>query len=121
MRCLIDLEIPLNQGCLAPIKLHIPKATALSPNPSVAICGSTLASQRVIDIILRAFKCVAASQGCASSFGWGMGGRNPATGKIEPGWNYGESIGGGSGAGPGWHGRARCTSIPPTRASLAPM
>ncbi|KAK9774399.1 hypothetical protein AB5N19_06750 [Seiridium cardinale] len=60
--------------------------------------------QRVIDTLLKAYNAVAAFQGCASSFGWGMGGRNPKTGEIEPGWNYGESIGGGTGAGPGWHG-----------------
>lgn len=33
-----------------------------------------------------------------------MGGRNPATGVIEPGWNYGETVGGGCGAGPSWDG-----------------
>ncbi|KAF5011015.1 hypothetical protein FDECE_2822 [Fusarium decemcellulare] len=106
LRCLIDLDIPLNQGCLSPVEIRIPKGTVLNPQPSVAICGSTLASQRVIDTILRAFHCVAAFQGCASSFGWGMGGRDPDTGKIKPGWNYGESIGGGTGAGPGWHGES---------------
>lgn len=106
VRCLIDLEIPLNQGCLTPIEIRVPKGTILNPTPSVAICGSTTASQRIIDVILRAFKRVAAFQGCASPFGWGMGGRNPATGEIEPGWNYGESIGGGAGAGPGWHGES---------------
>ncbi|KAF4119293.1 5-oxoprolinase (ATP-hydrolysing) [Geosmithia morbida] len=104
LRCLIDMDIPLNQGCLAPVEIRVPKGSVLNPQPSVAVCGSTLASQRVIDVILRAFHCVAAFQGCASSFGWGIGGRNPDTGKIEPGWNYGESIGGGTGAGPGWHG-----------------
>ncbi|EHY60075.1 hypothetical protein HRR83_006434 [Exophiala dermatitidis] len=104
IRCLIDVDMPLNQGCLTPIEIRLPKGSILNPNPSVAICGSTIASQRVIDVILRAYRCVAAFQGCASSFGWGMGGRNPETGKIEPGWNYGEAIGGGTGAGPGWHG-----------------
>ncbi|KAJ4366915.1 hypothetical protein N0V83_007444 [Neocucurbitaria cava] len=106
IRCLINLEIPLNQGCLAPVEIRVPRGSVLNPTPSVAICGSTLASQRVIDVILRAFGRVAASQGCSNSFGWGMGGRNPVSGKIEPGWNYGESIGGGSGAGPGWHGES---------------
>ncbi|KAF4468281.1 hydantoinase b oxoprolinase [Fusarium albosuccineum] len=106
LRCLIDLDIPLNQGCLSPVEIRIPKGTVLNPQPSVAICGSTLASQRVIDTILRAFHCVAAFQGCASSFGWGMGGRDSDTGEIKPGWNYGESIGGGTGAGPGWHGES---------------
>lgn len=106
LRCLIDIEIPLNEGCLAPVEIKVPKGSVLNPQPSVAICGSTLASQRVIDTILRAFNCVAAFQGCASSFGWGMGGRDPATGEIKPGWNYGESIGGGTGAGPGWNGES---------------
>ncbi|RDW86038.1 putative 5-protein [Coleophoma crateriformis] len=106
VRCLIDLDIPLNQGCLNPIEIRVPKGSILNPNGSVAICGSTLASQRVADTILRAFNRVAASQGCSNSLGWGTGGRNPETGKIEPGWNYGESNGGGSGAGLGWHGES---------------
>jgi 5-oxoprolinase (ATP-hydrolysing) len=104
VRCLINTDIPLNEGCLAPVDIRIPRGSILRPTAASAICGSTLASQRVVDTILRAFKRVAASQGCANSFGWGMGGRNPATGEIEPGWNYGESLGGGTGAGPGWHG-----------------
>ncbi|KAE8330727.1 Hydantoinase B/oxoprolinase-domain-containing protein [Aspergillus sergii] len=104
IRCLINEDIPLNDGCLAPITIKIPKGSILRPNANVAICGSTLASQRVIDTILRAFNCVAAFSGCANSFGWGMGGKNPLTGAIEPGWNYGETVGGGCGAGPSWDG-----------------
>lgn len=102
LRCLINLEIPLNQGCLAPITISIPKGSILNPTPRVAICGSTIASQRITDVIFRAFGACAASQGCANSFGWGMGGKNPVTGVVEKGWNYGEAIGGGSGAGPGY-------------------
>ncbi|KAJ5893853.1 hypothetical protein N7495_005544 [Penicillium taxi] len=104
IRCLVDAEIPLNDGCLAPIDIQIPKGSVLRPGASVAICGSTLASQRVVDTILRAFKSCAAFSGCANSFGWGMGGKNPETGVIEPGWNYGETVGGGCGAGPSWDG-----------------
>jgi 5-oxoprolinase (ATP-hydrolysing) len=104
LRCLIKLEIPLNQGCLNPVTISIPKGSILNPNATVAICGSTIASQRITDVIFRAFGACAASQGCANSFGWGMGGRDPRTGIVAPGWNYGESLGGGSGAGPGWHG-----------------
>ena len=104
IRCLVDADIPLNDGCLSPIDIRIPRGSILRPSASVAICGSTLASQRVIDTILRAFECCAAFSGCANSFGWGMGGRDPATGNIEPGWNYGETVGGGCGAGPSWHG-----------------
>ncbi|KAK8245963.1 oxoprolinase [Phyllosticta capitalensis] len=104
LRCMIDLDIPLNQGCLAPIEIRVPKGTILNPSSSVAVCGSTIASQRVTDVMLRAFGACAASQGCANSFGWGMGGKDPETGITTPGWNYGEALGGGSGAGPGWHG-----------------
>ncbi|KAL6411679.1 hypothetical protein AUP68_05396 [Ilyonectria robusta] len=103
IRCLLGEEVPLNEGCLAPVDIHVPQGSVLNPTPAVAICGSTLASQRVIDTILRAFGRYGASQGCASSFGWGMGGKDPETGKITPGWNYGESIGGGVGAGEGYH------------------
>ncbi|CAM1501643.1 Fc.00g036270.m01.CDS01 [Cosmosporella sp. VM-42] len=104
IRCLIDLEIPLNEGCLKPIEVHVPKGSVLILNGSVTICGSTLTSQRIIDIILRASKVVATFQGYASSFGWSMGGQTPKTGVVEPGWNSSESVGGGTSAGPGWHG-----------------
>ncbi|KAF2086298.1 5-oxoprolinase, partial [Saccharata proteae CBS 121410] len=104
LRCMINLEIPLNQGCLNPVDIRVPKGSILNPTGFVAVCGSTIASQRVTDVILRAFGVCAASQGCANSFGWGAGGKDPDTGRVLPGWNYGEALGGGSGAGPGWHG-----------------
>ena len=113
VRCLVDTDIPLNEGCLAPVDIRVPQGSILNPTPAVAICGSTLASQRVIDTILRAFGRYGASQGCASSFGWGMGGKDPE-GKVLPGWNYGESLGGGSGAGDGYKGAdAVCVSLEP--------
>ncbi|KAH8682020.1 Hydantoinase B/oxoprolinase-domain-containing protein [Xylariales sp. PMI_506] len=104
VRCLVDMEIPLNDGCLMPVEIRVPEKSVLNPSPAVAICGSTLASQRVVDTILRAYGRYGASQGCANSFGWGMGGKDPSTGKILPGWNYGESIGGGVGAGKNYDG-----------------
>ncbi|KZL72739.1 hydantoinase B/oxoprolinase [Colletotrichum tofieldiae] len=104
IRCLVNIDIPLNEGCLSPVEIRVPEGSILNPGPRAAICGSTLASQRVIDVILRAFGRYGASQGCANSFGWGMGGRDPQTGIVTKGWNYGESIGGGVGAGEGYHG-----------------
>ncbi|KAF9878263.1 hydantoinase B/oxoprolinase [Colletotrichum karsti] len=104
IRCLVDMDIPLNEGCLSPVAIVAPPGSVLNPGPRAAICGSTLASQRVIDVILRAFGRYAASQGCANSFGWGMGGRDAVTGEVRKGWNYGESIGGGVGAGEGYEG-----------------
>lgn len=102
LRCLLDMEIPLNQGCLNPVTIKVPESSFLNPSPLVAICGSTISSQRIIDTIFKAFGCCAASQGCGNSFGWGMGGKDSVTGVVTPGWNYGESLGGGSGAGPTW-------------------
>lgn len=104
LRCLVNMDIPLNQGCLNPCSIHVPEGSILNPSPSVAICGSTIASQRVTDVILKAFGAAAGSQGCANSLGWGMGGKDALTGEVKPGWNYGETVGGGSGAGPTWHG-----------------
>ncbi|EFQ35328.1 hydantoinase B/oxoprolinase [Colletotrichum graminicola M1.001] len=104
VRCLVGADMPLNEGCLSPVEIRVPAGSVLNPGPRAAICGSTLASQRVIDVILRAFGRYGASQGCANSFGWGMGGRDPHTGAVVKGWNYGESIGGGAGAGEGYHG-----------------
>lgn len=105
IRCLVDSDIPLNEGCLAPVEIIVPPGSVLNPSPAVAICGSTLASQRVIDVILRAFGRHAASSGCANSFGWGMGGKDPENpSRIIPGWNYGETVGGGVGACEGYEG-----------------
>ncbi|RYY78871.1 hypothetical protein EON63_17535 [archaeon] len=45
IRCLLpESEIPLNQGCLAPIQLCIPKNSLLSPSPQVCrnICRFSL-------------------------------------------------------------------------------
>lgn len=105
IRCLVDSDIPLNEGCLAPVTIVVPPGSVLDPSPSVAICGSTLASQRVIDVILRAFGRHAASSGCANSFGWGLGGKDPEDPRrVVPGWNYGETVGGGVGACDGYDG-----------------
>ncbi|CAK7199350.1 hypothetical protein SEUCBS139899_002028 [Sporothrix eucalyptigena] len=104
LRCLVAMDIPLNQGCLAPCTILVPAGSILNPSAPVAICGSTIAAQRVTDVLLKALGAAAASQGCANSVGFGMGGKDPRTGAITPGWNYGETVGGGSGAGPTWHG-----------------
>jgi 5-oxoprolinase (ATP-hydrolysing) len=104
LRCMVDLDIPLNQGCLNPCEIRVPGGTILNPSSTVAICGSTISSQRVTDVLLKAFGAASGSQGCANSLGWGIGGKDPLTGQVTPGWNYGETVGGGSGAGPTWHG-----------------
>jgi 5-oxoprolinase (ATP-hydrolysing) len=68
LRCLVDQDVPLNQGCLAPIGIVIPPGSLLHPSPTAAVVGgNVLTSQRVVDVVLRAFGAAAASQGCMNN------------------------------------------------------
>ena len=65
LRCMVPQEIPLNQGCLAPITVRIPPQCLLSPSKEAAVVGgNVLTSQRVTDVVLKCFKAAAASQVC---------------------------------------------------------
>ena len=87
LRCLIEKEMPLNHGCLIPIKIVIPENSLLDPSPEAAVVGgNVLTSQRVVDVILKAFQTAAASQGCMNNFTFG-----------DSRFGYYETIGGGAG------------------------
>ncbi|KAF8860972.1 5-oxoprolinase [Acephala macrosclerotiorum] len=102
LRLLIGSDIPMNQGCLAPTKIIIPKKTFLNPTTDRAVCaGNTQTSQRLVDLLLKAFRAAAASQGCMNCFGFF--GRS-AVDKSVLTFQYGETMAGGSGAVPGSHG-----------------
>lgn len=101
LRLLIGTDIPLNQGCLAPISVILPKNSFLNPSSSPAVCaGNTQTSQRVVDVILRAFRAAAASHGCMNCLGFFGEGGKTSSGKQLEGYAYafGETICGGSGA-----------------------
>ncbi|KAI0171142.1 hydantoinase B/oxoprolinase [Pestalotiopsis sp. NC0098] len=104
LRCLISEDIPLNQGCLKPIHVKIPPKSLLSPSDGAAVVGgNVLTSQRVTDVIFKAFEACAASQGDCNNLTFGFGGN--VTGEKEVrGFGYYETIAGGSGAGPHWEG-----------------
>ncbi|CAM6093520.1 unnamed protein product [Calypogeia fissa] len=94
LRCLVDVDIPLNQGCLAPVTISIPKGCFLSPSDKAAVVGgNVLTSQRITDVVLTAFKACACSQGCMNNLTFG-----------DNSFGYYETIGGGCGAGPTWNG-----------------
>ncbi|XP_063062907.1 5-oxoprolinase isoform X2 [Engraulis encrasicolus] len=96
LRCMVGQDIPLNQGCLAPIKVIIPPGSILQPSQNAAVVGgNVLTSQRVVDVIFRAFEVCAASQGCMNNISFG----SERSG-------YYETVAGGAGAGPGWDGRS---------------
>ncbi|XP_016458214.2 5-oxoprolinase 1 [Nicotiana tabacum] len=94
VRCLVNVDIPLNQGCLAPVKIYIPPGSFLSPSDKAAVVGgNVLTSQRITDVVLTAFQACACSQGCMNNLTFG-----------DDTFGYYETIGGGSGAGPTWDG-----------------
>lgn len=76
------------QGCLVPIKVCIPKGSILDPSETAAVVGgNVLTSQRIVDVVLKAFDVCAASQGCMNNVTFG-----------EEGYGYYETVGGGAGA-----------------------
>lgn len=95
---MIDMEIPLNQGAIRPIDVRIPEDSLLRPSEDAAVCaGNVLTSQRVVDVIFKAFSAVAASQGCMNNLTFGID-------DSEDSFGYYETICGGSGGGPTWDG-----------------
>ncbi|KAL0277618.1 UNVERIFIED_CONTAM: hypothetical protein PYX00_004848 [Menopon gallinae] len=96
LRCMVGHDVPLNQGCLAPVRVLIPKGSILDPSDNAAVVGGNVqTSQRIVDVVLKAFEACAASQGCMNNTTFG-----------EHNWGYYETVCGGSGAGPFWHGRS---------------
>ena len=89
LRCLLEdiVDLPLNQGCLTPITILLPKNSILNPSPTAAVVGgNVLTSQRVTDVIFLAFEAAAASQGCTNNLTFG-----------DTTMGYYETIAGGSG------------------------
>ncbi|GAA5870982.1 hypothetical protein JCM16303_001650 [Sporobolomyces ruberrimus] len=104
LRAMVNESIPLNAGCLLPIDVRLPKGSCLSPSDTAAVVGGNVCtSQRVTDVVLKAFGAASASQGCCNNLTFGMGGKDE-NGKAIPGFGYYETISGGSGSGPTWHG-----------------
>lgn len=109
LRCMINADVPLNQGCLAPIDIRVPSPSILSPTKTAAVVGgNVVTSQRITDVVLKAFRACAASQGCCNNLTFGTNSiTDHSTGAvIKPGFGYYETIAGGSGAGPSWKGES---------------
>ena len=93
-RTLVDDEIPMNAGCLKPLKLIVPEASMLNPRyPAAVVAGNVETSQVVTDCLYGALGVLAASQGTMNNFTFG-----------NERHQYYETISGGSGAGPGFDG-----------------
>lgn len=103
LRCLVDDNIPLNQGCLKPVRVNIPPSSILCPDDGCAVvAGNVITSQRVTDVILKTLRVMAASQGDCNNFTFGSSYNLPQGARKTN--SYYETIAGGHGAGPGWNG-----------------
>ncbi|MEO0371512.1 MAG: hydantoinase B/oxoprolinase family protein, partial [Pseudomonadota bacterium] len=93
-RTLVGRDIPMNEGCLKPIKLIVPDASMINPvAPAAVISGNTEVSQSIADALYGALGVIAGSQGTMNNFVCGN----------DTHQNY-ETICGGTGAGEGFHG-----------------
>lgn len=96
LRTMISEDIPLNQGCLAPLDIIVPQNSFLAPSPEAATVGGNVeTSQRVTDVVFQAFEAVADSQGTCNNLTFG-----------SKEFGYYETIGGGAGAGPDFEGQS---------------
>ncbi|HWJ58247.1 MAG TPA: hydantoinase B/oxoprolinase family protein, partial [Sphingomicrobium sp.] len=90
VRTLIDDVIPMNDGCLRPIRLVVPEGSMLNPkHPAAVVAGNVETSQVVPDTLFAATRRLAPSQGTMNNFTFG-----------NDRHQYYETIAGGSGAGP---------------------
>ncbi len=87
-RTLVDDDIPLNAGCLEPLKILTRPGSMLDPKPPAAVvAGNVETSQHVVDALYAALGVMANSLGTMSNFTFGDDRRQ-----------YYETICGGSGA-----------------------
>ena len=93
-RTLVDDEIPMNAGCMKPLRLIVPAGCMLNPSyPAAVVAGNVETSQVVTDSLYGALGVLAASQGTMNNFTFGDGEHQ-----------YYETIAGGAGAGPEFDG-----------------
>ncbi|MGH8273482.1 MAG: hydantoinase B/oxoprolinase family protein [Gammaproteobacteria bacterium] len=94
LRTLIAEPIPLNDGCLAPIEIRVPRGSMLNPPwPHAVVAGNVEVSQVLTDALLAALGKLAASQGTMNNLTFGNARHQ----------HY-ETIAGGAGAGEGFNG-----------------
>ncbi len=97
-RTLVDDDIPLNAGCLEPLKILTRPGSMLDPRPPAAVvAGNVETSQHLVDALYAALGVMANSLGTMSNFTFGN-----AT------HQYYETLCGGSGATAGAPGASAC-------------
>ncbi len=93
-RMIVDGAIPMNAGCLRPIKIIVPKGTMLSPQyPAAVVAGNVEVSQAVTNCLLGALEALSSAQGTMNNLTFG-----------NDTYQYYETICSGAPAGPGFDG-----------------
>jgi 5-oxoprolinase (ATP-hydrolysing) len=93
-RTLVDDDIPLNAGCLKPLRIIIPEGSLLNPrHPAAVVAGNVETSSCITNALYGALGVLAAAQGTMNNFTFG-----------DDEYQYYETVAGGSGAGPGFDG-----------------
>jgi 5-oxoprolinase (ATP-hydrolysing) len=93
-RVMVDDDIPMNAGCLRPIRIVIPKKSLLSPEfPAAVVAGNVETSQEITNCLFGALGAMAAAQGTMNNLNFG-----------NAQYQYYETICSGSPAGPGFPG-----------------
>jgi 5-oxoprolinase (ATP-hydrolysing) len=93
-RTLVNDDIPLNAGCLKPLKVIIPDGSMLNPHPPASVvAGNVETSTCITNALYGALGAMAAGQCTMNNFTFG-----------NERYQYYETISGGSGAGPEFDG-----------------
>jgi 5-oxoprolinase (ATP-hydrolysing) len=93
-RTLVDDDIPLNSGCLKPLRVIIPPGTMLSPEyPAAVVAGNVETSQAVTGALYAALGVMAEGSGTMNNLTFG-----------NDRHQYYETVASGSGAGDGFPG-----------------
>jgi 5-oxoprolinase (ATP-hydrolysing) len=93
-RVMVEDNIPMNAGCLRPIRVIVPEGSMLSPRyPAAVVAGNVEVSQAVTNCLFGALNAMAGAQGTMN---------NLTFGNLK--YQYYETICSGSPAGPSWHG-----------------
>ncbi|MDP3489818.1 MAG: hydantoinase B/oxoprolinase family protein [Phenylobacterium sp.] len=71
-RTLVEDDIPLNAGCLAPLEIRVRPGSMLDPAPGAAVvAGNVETSQHVVDVLYAALGVMAGAQGTMNNFTFG--------------------------------------------------
>jgi 5-oxoprolinase (ATP-hydrolysing) len=95
-RVMVDDDIPMNAGCLRPIRVILPEGSMLSPRyPAAVVAGNVEVSQAVTDTLFAALGALGSAQATMNNFTFG-----------DDTYQYYETICSGAPAGPGFDGAA---------------